>query len=64
MVIAQLTDPNVYTFDMRQDPEMLAEQAREIMATIFPQLKGTFRGSGSSNGGINCLPSGQVTWMP
>jgi protoporphyrinogen/coproporphyrinogen III oxidase len=38
-----LTDPNVYTFDMRQDPAMLAEQAQEVMATIFPPLKGTFR---------------------
>ncbi|HVM72163.1 MAG TPA: NAD(P)/FAD-dependent oxidoreductase [Anaerolineales bacterium] len=38
-----LTDPNVYTFDMRQDPARLAEQAQEVMATIFPALKGTFR---------------------
>jgi len=38
-----LTDPNVYTFDMRQDPATLAEQAQEVMATIFPPLKGTFR---------------------
>jgi oxygen-dependent protoporphyrinogen oxidase len=38
-----LTDPNVYTFDMRQDPAMLAEQAQGVMSTIFPALKGTFR---------------------
>ena len=38
-----LTDPNVYTFDMRQDPEELAVQAREVMCTVFPALKGTFR---------------------
>jgi protoporphyrinogen oxidase len=39
-----LTDPNVYSFNMQQDPEMLAKQARETMTTIFPQLKGTFQG--------------------
>jgi oxygen-dependent protoporphyrinogen oxidase len=38
-----LTDPSVYTFDMRQAPELLAAQAQEVMATIFPALKGTFR---------------------
>jgi oxygen-dependent protoporphyrinogen oxidase len=38
-----LTDPSVYTFDMRADAEELAAQAREVMATVFPPLKGTFR---------------------
>lgn len=38
-----LTDPNVYTFDMRQDAHELAAQAQEVMGTIFPPLKGTFR---------------------
>jgi protoporphyrinogen oxidase len=38
-----LTDPNVYTFDMRQDPDTLAVQAQDVMSTIFPALKGTFR---------------------
>ena len=38
-----LTDPNVYTFEMRQDPEELARQAQEVMSNIFPALKGTFR---------------------
>jgi oxygen-dependent protoporphyrinogen oxidase len=38
-----LTDPNVYTFEMSQDPVMLAEQAREVMGAIFPPLKGTFK---------------------
>ena len=38
-----LTDPSVYTFDMAQDPDELAAQAQEVMSTIFPALKGTFR---------------------
>ena len=38
-----LTDPNVYTFNMAQDPMELAAQAQEVMASIFPALKGTFR---------------------
>jgi Protoporphyrinogen oxidase len=38
-----LTDPNVYTFNMRQDPDTLAAQAQEVMSSIFPALKGTFR---------------------
>jgi protoporphyrinogen/coproporphyrinogen III oxidase len=38
-----LTDPNVYTFDMHQDPVELAAQAQEVMSTIFPALKGTFK---------------------
>jgi len=38
-----LTDPNVYTFDMRRDPEELAEEARQVMVTVFPALKGTFQ---------------------
>jgi oxygen-dependent protoporphyrinogen oxidase len=38
-----LTDPNVYTFNMRQDPDILATQAQEVMVSIFPALKGTFR---------------------
>ena len=38
-----LTDPSVYTFDMHQRPEDLAAQAQEVMVTIFPALKGTFR---------------------
>jgi oxygen-dependent protoporphyrinogen oxidase len=38
-----LTDPSVYTFDMRQDPDLLAAQAQEVMASIFPELKGTFK---------------------
>jgi oxygen-dependent protoporphyrinogen oxidase len=38
-----LTDPNVYTFNMRQDPDTLAAQAQDVMSSIFPALKGTFR---------------------
>jgi len=38
-----LTDPSVYGFDVSQDPDMLAAQAQEVMTTIFPPLKGTFR---------------------
>jgi oxygen-dependent protoporphyrinogen oxidase len=38
-----LTDPNVYTFNMRQDPDTLAAQAQDVMSGIFPALKGTFR---------------------
>lgn len=38
-----LTDPNVYTFNMRQDPDTLAAQAQEVMSSIFPALKSTFR---------------------
>ena len=38
-----LTDPNVYTFDMHQNPDDLAMQAQKVMSTIFPALKGTFR---------------------
>jgi oxygen-dependent protoporphyrinogen oxidase len=37
-----LTDPSVYTFDMRQDPTTLATQAQDVMVRIFPALKGTF----------------------
>jgi oxygen-dependent protoporphyrinogen oxidase len=38
-----LTDPSVYIFDMAQDPDELAAQAREVACLIFPALKGTFR---------------------
>ena len=38
-----LTDPSVYTFEMGQSPDDLAVQAQEVMCTIFPALKGTFR---------------------
>jgi len=38
-----LTDPSVYTFNVEQDPDDLARQAREVACTIFPALKGTFR---------------------
>lgn len=38
-----LTDPSVYTFDMAQHPDELAAQAQDVMSTIFPALKGTFR---------------------
>ena len=38
-----LTDPSVYTFDMAQHPDELAAQAQEVMGTIFPALKSTFR---------------------
>lgn len=38
-----LTDPSVYTFEMAQNPDDLAAQAQEVMSTIFPALKGTFR---------------------
>ncbi len=38
-----MTDPSVYTFDMKQDPDELARQAQEVMCTIFPALKGTFK---------------------
>ncbi len=37
-----LTDPSVYTFDMAQHPDELAEQAQEVMSSIFPPLRGTF----------------------
>jgi protoporphyrinogen oxidase len=39
-----LSDPSVYQFDVSQDPDMLAERAHAVMCTIFPPLKGTFRG--------------------
>ena len=38
-----LTDPSVYTFEMGQSPDDLAVQAQEVMCTIFPAFKGTFR---------------------
>lgn len=38
-----LTDPNVYTFDMRQESEELAGQAQTVMSDIFPALKGSFK---------------------
>jgi protoporphyrinogen oxidase len=38
-----MTDPSVYTFDMEQDADDLARQAREVACLIFPALKGTFR---------------------
>jgi protoporphyrinogen/coproporphyrinogen III oxidase len=38
-----LTDPSVYTFNVGQNPDDLAVQAQEVMCTIFPSLKGTFR---------------------
>lgn len=37
-----LMDPSVYTFDMTTPADLLAEQAREVAATIFPAVKGTF----------------------
>ncbi len=38
-----LSDPSVYSFDMAQDPDVLATLAQEVMATIFPPLQGTFK---------------------
>jgi protoporphyrinogen/coproporphyrinogen III oxidase len=37
-----LTDPSVYTFSMEDDPDLLAAQAQDAVAEIFPAVKGTF----------------------
>jgi protoporphyrinogen oxidase len=39
-----LTSPSAYTFNADQDPDDLAAQAQTMMSTVFPALKGTFRG--------------------
>ncbi len=38
-----LSDPSAACFEMGQDPDLLAKQAQEVMVSIFPVLKGTFR---------------------